>query len=427
MDKKMTISDLKKVKVSGGHESSEVENVLSGHGLNCMDRRSMVDFVKEYREPDVCWGKEVFISFYAFDPAQGKLRRKRIKLNRELRLIEGRREQREYVRGVMNRLREELRNGWNPWIMQQGDGLVYVRWEDACSRYKEYLAKQLSEHNMREESVTSYLSYLRVMMRWIDEERRNVRYAYQFDKRLVDSFLDYVYLDRDNSIQTRNNYLAWIKSFTQYLLRKSYIKEDPTAQIPRMKLRRKQKNRDVIPPEILIRIREFLEKRNRHFLLACQLLHYLFVRPHELALLRIEDFSLKDRTLRIHWDVAKNWQEAVVTLPVHVIHLMLDLEIFKHPGSDYLFSDGFRPGREWKSEKQFRDYWARVRKELGFSDRYKFYSLKDTGITNMLRANTDVLSVRDQARHSSILITDMYTPKDVKKANELLMNYKGEL
>ena len=68
-----------------------------------------------------------------------------------------------------------------------------------------------------------------------------------------------------------------------------------------------------------------------------------------------------------------------------------------------------------------------MRKDLKFSDRYKFYSLKDTGITNMLRANTDVLSVRDQARHSSILITDIYTPKDIREANRLLMNYKGVL
>ena len=427
MDKKMTLPKLKNVKVSGGGTSPEGRDVPQGTGNGNAHQRAVTDRLKEYREPEVCWGKEVFVSFYAFDPEQGKLRRKRIKLNRELKAIEGRRAQKEYVSGVCARIREELRAGWNPW-MQQAEGLVYVRWEDACQRYKEYLGKQLSEHNMREESVTSYLSYLRVMQRWIAGERRNVHYAYQFNKQLVDQFLDYIYLDRDNSIQTRNNYLSWIKSFAQYLLRKSYIKEDPTAQIPRMKLRQRQKNRDVIPPEVLRKIREFLEKRNRHFLLACQLLHYLFVRPHELALLRIEDFSLKDRTLRIHWDVAKNWQEAVVTLPVHVIHLMLDLDIFSHPGSDYLFSEGFRPGREWKSEKQFRDYWTRVvRKELGFSDRYKFYSLKDTGITNMLRANTDVLSVRDQARHSSILITDMYTPKDVKKANELLTHYKGEL
>ena len=43
----------------------------------------------------------------------------------------------------------------------------------------------------------------------------------------------------------------------------------------------------------------------------------------------------------------------------------------------------------------------------------------------MLRADTDVLSIRDLTRHSSILITDIYTPKGIKNANELLMNYKG--
>jgi len=45
----------------------------------------------------------------------------------------------------------------------------------------------------------------------------------------------------------------------------------------------------------------------------------------------------------------------------------------------------------------------------------------------MLRANTDILTVRDQARHSSILITDIYTPKDIQQANQLLLNYKGVL
>ena len=297
-----------------------------------------------------------------------------------------------------------------------------------CDRYKEYLAKQLNEHNMREESVTSYLSYQRMLMKWMAKERRNVHYAYQFDKRLVDAFLDYVYLDRDNGIRTRNNYLGWVKSFSKWMLQKSYIEVDPTAGIPTMRLKSKGKNRDVIPDDVLVRIREYLEAHNRHYLLACYLLHYLFVRPHEIALLKVGDFSLRDKTLRIHWDVAKNWQESVVTLPMHVIDLMLDLKVFSHPGSDYLFSDDFRPGREFRSEKNFRDYWTRtLRKELGFSDRYKFYSLKDTGITNMLRANTDILSVRDQARHSSILITDMYTPKDVKQANRLLLNYQGVL
>ena len=383
---------------------------------------------KEYREPEVCWGKEcVTVSFYAFDPEQGCLRRKRMKLNRELKTVKGKRAQREFVQGVVDRLRDELKAGWNPW-MQQSETLVYATWSEACERYKAYLVKQLNEHNMRPDSVASYMSYQRVLKRWVADERKNVRYAYQFDKRLVDAFLDYVYLDKDNSIQTRNNYLSWVKSFSTWMLGKSYIEQDPTAGIPRMKVKSKMKNRDVIPDSVLQSIHDYLQAHNRHFLLACYLLHYLFVRPHEIAQLKIEDFSLKNKTLLIHGDVAKNWQDAVVTLPVHVIELMLDLDVFRSPGSWYLFSEGFRPGSEFRSEKFFRDYWTRVlRKELKFSDRYKFYSLKDTGITNMLRANTDVLSVRDQARHSSILITDIYTPKDIKQANELLVKYRGVL
>lgn len=84
------------------------------------------------------------------------------------------------------------------------------------------------------------------------------------------------------------------------------------------------------------------------------------------------------------------------------------------------------PGKNKVSEKIFRDYWVRyVRKDLKLPDCYKFYSLKDTGITDMLR-HQDVLSVRDQARHSSILMTDTYTPHDIQKANEIIKSYEGE-
>ena len=45
----------------------------------------------------------------------------------------------------------------------------------------------------------------------------------------------------------------------------------------------------------------------------------------------------------------------------------------------------------------------------------------------MLKSNMDILTVRDQARHSSILITDIYTPKDIKEANKLIVRFQGEL
>lgn len=404
------------------------------------EKQNVASRCKEYREPEVTWGRmgnggkgrsggveNVVVTYYAYDPERGELRRKRMRLNRELERIEGKRARREYVRGVVERLRDELKAGWNPW-MQQEDSMVYTRWDVVCERYKAYLAKLLSEGHMRDDTVTGYLSRLRQLMLWVAKERKNVRYAYQFDRRLVDAFLDYAYLDKDNTIQTRNNYLAWVKTFAKWLLQKSYIDQDPTAGLQMLRVKAGKKNRSVIPDAVLGDIRQWLETHDKYYLLACYVLHYMFVRPKEMSFLRVADFSVKRKTLTLYGDYTKNGEDAVVTVPDHVMKLMIELKVLEKPGDWYVFSDKCRPGRDHRDDKQFRDFWNNhLRKALKLPRQYKFYSLKDTGITNMLRANTDVLSVRDQARHSSILITDIYTPKDIQAANELLVRYKGVL
>ena len=67
---------------------------------------------KSYTPPKLHSGKEWFISFYAFDPLSGQLKRKRIKLNS----IKSVKERRNYANDLMNRLSQQLSLGWNPWI-----------------------------------------------------------------------------------------------------------------------------------------------------------------------------------------------------------------------------------------------------------------------------------------------------------------------
>lgn len=146
-----------------------------------------------------------------------------------------------------------------------------------------------------------------------------------------------------------------------------------------------------------------------------------------MSLLKIEDINIKKQLILVHGDNAKNHVDAAVTLPKKILLLMVELGVFNSPGSYYLFSNDFKPGAEYRSEKSFRDYWLHhVRRDLKFPERYKFYSLKDTGITNMLRQHVDTVSVRDQARHSSIDITNIYVPHDMKRANATLKDYDGD-
>lgn len=396
---------------------------MSKKNLLSTKKQTAIEEIVGWKIPSFHQASECYVSFSAFNPEKGKLCAKKIMLGH----VKGKRAQKIYGEALIKRLTEKLLEGWNPWI-EQTQPLEYTSFDTACDKYREYLMKLMKEHDMREESVVSYLSRLKMLQEWKGKEKVNLFYTYQFDSKVVGQFLDYIFVDRNNTLQTRNNYLAWMKTFCKYLFERGYISVNPTEGFSLVQRRSKGKNRDVIPDKVLQELKAWLEENNKHFLLACYILHYLFVRPKEMSYLKVGDFSISKKTLHLHGDNTKNHHDAILTLPDHVLKLMIELHIFDAPGSYYLFSDGFAPGKDRKSEKAFRDYWLRyVCKALQLSERYKFYSLKDTGITNMLRANTDILTVRDQARHSSILITDIYTPKDIKEANKLILNYHGIL
>ena len=338
--------------------------------------------------------------------------------------IKSKRLQKEKAKQIIQRLTEKLLDGWNPWIEAESPA-EYALWDDVCLKYEGWLAKMAKENGYRFETVASYMSYMKILKDWIAD--KNVHYIYQFDRHIVGKFLDYVFVERNNTLQTRNNYLAWLKTFAKWLVTRSYVPKNPTEGFHAVMRNSYNKNRDTISQRDLTKLREYLEAKNPHFLLATYILYYTFLRPHEMSMLKIEDIKIKKQVIYVHGQNAKNHNDAVVTLPKKILQLMIELKIFDAAGSDYLFSKNFKPGREYRSEKFFRDYWQRVlRKELNFPERYKFYSLKDTGITNMLRQHVDTVSVRDQARHSSIEITNIYVPHDMKRANAQLTEYEDD-
>lgn len=386
-------------------------------------RNSAIDEIVGWKQPVFHQKSECYVSVTAFDPSRGEFRKKRIMLGH----IKGKRAQREYGEALVKRLTEKLVRGWNPWVEDMRPS-EYSVFDEVCEKYSEYVMKLLREGSMREETAKSYLSRLKILKEWKKEKGVNLHYTYQFDRHVVSEFLDYIFIERNNTARTRNNYLGWVRTFCAYLTERGYVPKNPTDGYSRVRMRNREKEREVIPDAVLKQIHDYLEKKNLHYLLACEILHYMFVRPKELSYLKVGDFSVKRKTLVLHGANTKNHCDATITVPDHVMRLMIDLGVLSVPGNYYLFSEGFRPGKERASEKNFRDYWLRyVRKDLGLPEQYKFYSLKDTGITNMLKANTDILSVRDQARHSSILITDIYTPQDIQDANEILVNYHGVL
>lgn len=387
---------------------------------NSSRNNSVIKSLISFTYPELYTGKEWYVGFYAYDPVRGQMRRKKIKIN----FVKGVTNRRKFGEALKRRVALQLESGWNPWI-EAGSGREYATFIDVVNQYKRHMDKMFHDDLYREDTYVSYLSYVKILQEYNSERKIPATYIYQLDETYCSDFLEYAYIDRNNCARTRDNYLGWLKGFCGYLIQHRYIKTNPTEGIKTLSGNLKKKQRILIAPEDVVRLHEYLEKKNKHYLLACYLLYYCFIRPKELSLIRISNFSLSRQTIFIPDTTSKNKKSGTITLPAKVVHLMIDLDIFKYPGTFYLFSDSFRPGSEHHDNKHFRDYWStHIRRDLRFSKNVKFYSLKDTGITNMLRTVAS-LSVRDQARHSSLLMTDIYTPHDLQQADELIKNHDG--
>lgn len=363
--------------------------------------------------------KEWYIEFYVFDPALNTMRRKRMKINR----INPISKRRKYAKEVMARISEQLLRGWNPWIERDERSLYLL--EDVFSKYELSIDKMFSIGCYRKDTYAGYKSYLKIFREYT-RTLDPITYLYQLDKHYIIRYLDYIFIEKGCSGQTRNNHLTWLQVFCGWCIDKSIMKVRATDGVSRIDKRLLKKNRVIIPLDTVRKIGAYLDENDRHFLLACHLLYSCFIRPVEMTRLKVGWFNVQRSTITIPGHASKNKETLVVTLPRKVMKFIIDLGVLSSPIDDFVFSEKLLPGPVQIDTKIFRDHWAKVRNALSLPKEYQFYSLKDTGITEMLDQNMASIAVRDQARHSSLEITEVYT-RHSQQANPSILNWDGSL
>ena len=132
---------------------------------------------------------------------------------------------------------------------------------------------------------------------------------------------------------------------------------------------------------------------------------------------------MKDDLIIIPSDIAKNHRERHISMPMEVAIPMADY--IKNARSDLqLFSSGYRPGKKVLSTRDTGRTWAKIREALGLPKCYQYYSLKDSGITEMLEAGVPDKMVQELADHRSLEMTQKYIAKskatDIRKRCEVV-------
>ena len=85
-------------------------------------------------------------------------------------------------------------------------------------------------------------------------------------------------------------------------------------------------------------------------------------------------------------------------------------ELACYPPQFFVFADRntYKPGPRQMSPTRIAEKWKEMRDELKLPGNYQFYSLKDSGITEMLESGVPSKLVKELADHSSLEMTEKY-------------------
>lgn len=338
-------------------------------------------------------GKDAHVAFYVLNPLTGRMDRKKQRVNH---IPEA--ERKRYAKMMVEELNGKLYRGWSPY--NKGPALKGASVHEAVTAWMNTKKKEL-----RKNSVRSYVSLAKKLLAWMDRNELKLHVS-EFETSHALRYMAEV-LDQ-TSARTHNNYLIACRGMWNWLIEQQYCSVNPFVKV-KMK-RVGTKDRDIIPREYRQQIMTALKDEDA-FRVAAQLVFYCLIRPNELTYLKPGNVDLNGQKIWIPASVSKNDKGEQVTIPDVAMPVLREFfETHEPKATDYLFSDHrtFLPGRAHLDSREFSRRWAKLRGPLNLPMAYKFYSLKDTGIVEMLEAGTPVHEVMHQARHSSLEVTSEY-------------------
>lgn len=131
-------------------------------------------------------------------------------------------------------------------------------------------------------------------------------------------------------------------------------------------------------------------------------------RSQEINQLQVKHLFLSEKFINVPAEVAKNHKMRRCAITPEISELIQKLKIDTFPADYYLFSGDLKPGKEPSGGLRYTREWDKVRKKLNLPAEMQLYSLRDTGIFDMLKSGIDDLSVMQHADHSSLDITTIY-------------------
>lgn len=342
-----------------------------------------------------------YIEYFIYDPVEELMLRKRIRVQKLVKRYKSKRDQQLAAQQVADELNAKLAGGWSP-LHESDDSRLYT--PIAELRDKFLTAKK--REGCRDTTLVNYTSMTKLFLLWCESTGRGRKFSGTFLKADGVCYMDSI-MEKGNSNRSYNNTFKALHSFFQWAMDHCYCKENPFSNIKA--LPKAHKKRVLVDAKTRSAISTYFSENKPLMNIVCKLVYYSALRPLEIQKLHIRDIDTVHHCVVVPEEVAKNGKVRCATLPPDVLEELLPI-VAKSEGDWFLFGEGnMEPAPRAINKGYFRKQWDKMRKALDLPEEMQLYSLRDTGLTDLLHAGVDQLTVQHHADHSSLAMQNIYT------------------
>ena len=189
--------------------------------------RTVTNFLN-YNPAELRIGSQWLVVFYAKNPITQEFERHRISVP----AIKNKTERKEHGKRLAMEVNNKLQNGWLPCYDDTSNN-TYKTFEYCITEYLDKTKIDFKKSNMREDTLRTYTSFAKMIKTYIESINKNYLLIMEFKSEMIRQYLDWIYYDRNNSLRTYNNHLAFIVQFLNYCLERGYITENYALKIKR--------------------------------------------------------------------------------------------------------------------------------------------------------------------------------------------------
>ena len=248
------------------------------------------------------------------------------------------------------------------------------------------------------------------VIEWLELNKLQGIRLLEVDSSTANHLFEYLKNTKGVANKTYNHHLAFLRAvYTFFGKREDGVNvRNPFGQVEKKKVPKSKKHAAFTNAQIEAIHKLILAKGDKQLYLFIQFIYYTFARPGlELRLLQVKD--IRDRTIYIPGDRAKNDEGEHVSIPKGLEKLIDEYGLRSYPPDDYVFTTEGQPGKVHVGKNYFYKRHSAILEQLGLADKdYTIYGYKHTGAINLYRKLKDIKKVQQHCRHSNIHQTDQY-------------------